>query len=510
MSRRNMSLKNIGYSITSQLLLILTQFILRRIFIENLGIEYLGVNGLFTNVISVLSFAELGIGTAIIYNLYQTVASNDDYKTAALLNYYKKVYTIIMILIAVIGICLFPFLDAIMKDKPDIANINYFYFFFLASTILSYFSVYKSSIIIAKQKNYLVTSFTFISSLCIQVVQVITLILTKNYTVFLTVNLIGILVKNIYLTQYVNKLYPEVINSNANIDEKTKLVIGKNVKGMLFQKIGGVMVDSTDNIIISSFVGVYYVGLHSNYYMVILALRKLINNIFHSLTSSLGNLCALENTEKTHKVFLSINFINFWIVSYIGIGIISCINPLVQLWIGKEYLFSYQVVFLLAFNFYLKGMRETLIIFKHANGLYWEERYKGIAEAAVNLIASLILVNIFGFIGVLIGTAISTITTVLWIEPYVLYKNYFNNSDEFSLNNYFRGYANQFILFIVLSLVCLFINNIFFNATSVANLIYRTLLCTVIVNGFYFLIFYRTNEFRYFKNIVFSLVKRIK
>lgn len=508
MSRISMSIKNITYSITSQVLLILTQFILRKIFIENLGIDYLGINGLFANIISVLSFAELGVGTAIIYNLYQTVASKDDYKTASLLNFYKRVYIGIMFIIATIGVSLFPFLDYFIKNKPAIHNINYYYFFFLISTIASYFSVYKSSIIIAKQNNYVVTSISFLVSISIQIFQAIALILTKNYTLFLSINLIGILVKNIYITQYVNKLYPDVINNKATIDSETKSDIGKNIKGMIFQKIGGVMVDSTDNIIISSFIGLNYVGLYSNYYMVILALRKLINNVFEQITSSLGNLCAQENIEKAHEVFLSINFINFWMISYIGIGIVNCINPLIGLWIGDEYLFTFQIVFVISLNFYLKGMRETLIIFKHANGLYWEERYKGIAEATINLIVSLILVNIFGFIGVLIGTAVSTITTVLWIEPYILYRNYFSNRSKYSLLNYFKKYALQFLIYLSLSFILLFLNNVLFAETTISNLLYRVILVTIVVNGIYIIIFHKTPEFIYFKEIALKYTNR--
>lgn len=499
--RSTNSIRNVAASLIGQVLGTLSSFISRTIFIMILGTEYLGLNGLFTNILSILSLAELGVGSAIIYSLYKPLAINDTNKIEELMNFYKDTYRIIALIIFILGISIIPFLPNIIVDMPPIDNISFIYFLFLINTVLSYLFSYKKSLITADQKGYIITIYSYAFYIAMNIIQVIILIITKNYILFLLVQVAKTILENLTIANKANKMYPMLKNRNkAKLDKASKKEIGKNVKAMLCHKIGGIVVSGTDNIIISSALGVVLVGLYSNYCLIINAISLIVTQIFNAITASIGNLNAQESKEKSYQVFKNILFINFWISNFSSVTLFILLNIFIELWIGKEYLFSNSVTLLIVINFYMATSRLTAKVYKDSIGLFWNDRYKPIIEAIINIIASVLLVRIIGIAGVFLGTFISTITTTFWVEPYVLYKNGFNKNPKIYFIKWIKYTMTTILSGVITYKICLIFSDI-----TWFSLFIKLLVCLMIPNILYAIIFRKSDEIKYVKQIIIGI-----
>lgn len=503
--RTNNTFKNIRTALIGQILGILLSYISRIFFVKYLGADYLGVNGLFTNVLALLSLADLGIGSALVYSMYKPLASNDKQQLKSLMNFYAKVYNIIGIVVLILGLGLLPFLNVLIKDRPDIPNLELYYILFLLNTVITYFYAYRRSIIIADQKNYIVSYYHNLYIVILNIVQISLLITTKNYFLFLASQTILIFVENYLINLKSRKLYPYLNNIKGyKLDTTTLKTIVKNTKAMIYHKIGTIAVHSTDNLVISAFVGVFWVGLYSNYLLILYGINTIIGQFFNSFTASVGNLNATDDKDKTHNIFKVINFLNFWIVGFCSVALYCLFNPFISLWLGSEYLLDNTIVLVIVINFYLMGMRKTPLMFKDAAGLFWNDRYKPIVEAIVNLVASVILVQYLGMVGVFIGTTISTIFVSLWVEPYVLYKHGF----KMPLVNYFSRYALYTVITLTAAILTQYASTIF-NDNSILNLFGRFIFCLIIPNVLITLIYFRTAEFKYLQSIALGRMNKI-
>ena len=506
-SRSSSSIKNFSVALIGQIIGIVISFIARLFFIRILGKEYLGLNGLFTNILTVLSLTELGVGTAITYSLYKPLAEKDINKCKMLMQLYKKIYIVIGFVILIIGVSITPLLPYLIKDMPDIKNINLIYFLFVLNTSVSYFFSYKRNLIIADQNRYIATVYRYGFYALLNISQIIYLLIRKDYIGFLVLQVITTLLENICISIQANKMYPYLKDKDKiQLEEKTKKEIIKNTKAMMMHKIGGVVVTSTDNILLSSFVSISSVGIYSNYYLIINALNLVFGQVYNSLSASIGNLCAVSKKDKQYDIFKKINFLTFWIYSFAAVCLLVLFNSFIEIWLGNEYLFSIDVVCILVINFYITGMRRTSITFKEATGLFEKDKYKAIFEAIINLAASIILAKYFGVFGVFLGTFISSIATCLWVEPYVLFKYGF----ERRVSEYFKDYAKKSLLTLVLTIVTFYICNLF-SGNLYLVFILKCFVCLIVPNLILFLIYHNTDEFRYFYDKLFvNVLNRFK
>lgn len=504
--RTNNSVRNILTSLVGQTLGILTSFVGRTIFINILGTMYLGINGLFSNILSILSLAEMGIGSAIIYSLYKPLAERDYKKINALMTLYAKAYKVIGITIFVLGISISPFLKFIIKDTPDIPNLVFIYILFLMNTVVSYFFSYKRTLIIADQKSYITTVYRYGFYIILNIVQIIVLILTSNFIVFLSTQIIITLTENILISQKADKMYPFLLNKNNDkLDYNSKNEIVKNVKALMCHRIGGVVVSGTDNILISSFVGVEQVGIYSNYFLVVNAINIVVSQIFNAVTASVGNLNVNGSSEKSYDIYQKMLFANFWIAGFCSITLVEVLNLFIELWIGQQYLFNINLLLIIVINFYMALIRKTTLVYKDALGLFWHDRYKSIIEAIINLIVSIILVNKIGIIGIFIGTFISTITTAFWIEPYILYKYGF----EKKFSDYLLKFIKYTSIILITTLVTHNICNLF-NSTTWIVLVIKILICIVSINGIFLVVFHNDEKLKYFIILLKKCIDKIK
>jgi O-antigen/teichoic acid export membrane protein len=496
------ALLNYSTGVGVSLISIILNFISRTVFVNFLGIEYLGINGLMMNVISMLSFAELGIGTAITFSLYKPIADNDIHKISLLMRFYRKTYHIIGVTVFVIGLVLMLFIDKIIKGSADIENLKIIFLIYLFNTSVSYFMTYKVTLVTASQKAYSLATTNLIFNIIIVTSQITIMIITQNFIFYLLSNLLIMILKTIYINFKVTNMYPYLKNKlKDKLDREEINKISSNVKAMIYHKIGDYCINGTDNIIISAFVSINAVGIYSNYAMVITSVNALIVIFFDSISSSMGNLIATETDEKKLDVFKIVNFIGFWIFGIVSVSFYSLLNPLIELWLGEKYLISQDILLIVILNFYLTGMRVPVGMVKSTAGLYQVDKFSPIYQSVINLVLSIIFVQKMGLMGVFLGTLISSIAIPCWQRPFLLYKYLFKTSSR----QYFKDYFKYLLTVVGGTIITSFVINKPFFESVILNFIFGILICLLLPNLIFILIFHKSSEF----NEILCIVKRL-
>lgn len=502
MRTRN-SMKNIYISIVTQIIITLLGFISRKVFIDSLGTEYLGVNGLLTNVLSMLSLVEGGIGTSIVYNLYKPLAEKDESRIIALVQLYKKLYGVLSIVIFVLSLTLYPFIGILMKDGNEIVSVNIIYFIFVFKNMISYLNAHKWSLINADQKGYVLAKYNLIFSVITTISKIIVLMITNNYILYLLIEVGIFIIQNLWNGKIVNERYSYIKTKRKYIiekDIKDNLII--NVKALFLHNIGSYCVFGTDNILISAFISVKAVGVYSNYTMIIGQLSSLLTPILNGIGASVGNLIATENKEKSYEVFNVVYLINFWMYGICAIFLYNLLEPFINWWLGTGLLLDKLTFVVILINFYISGMRSSILTFKSKSGLFTEDKYVPLIESVINLGSSLVLVNYLGLAGIFIGTTISTIVLPLWVQAKLVYNKVFEKS--------LKEYLKKYLLYLVITLSVGFLTTMLCNMIIVdgfIGLVIRGFICVTIPNIILVLIFYKTSEFKYILNVINSAIK---
>ncbi len=505
-SRTKLSIKNVSFSLITQILTIFLNYICRFIFVKTLSEEYLGVNGLFTNILTIFSLAELGIGSAIIYAMYKPIADNDEEKIRKYMNFYKKCYNIIALVILSVGLIIIPNLKFFINEGAVIEHLNLIYVLYLLDSVFSYLFVYKSSILNAMQKNYICNYYQIIGKIIMTILMSISLIIFRNFIVYLTIQIAFKLIINILISIKADKLYPYIKNTKGyNLEKKDSRQIFKNVYALFCNQVGTVIINGTDNIIISKYVNLIAVGLYSNYCLVINALSNFIGQIFNAIVASVGNLAVKEEASKTYDLFKKVHFIDFIISSFCVVMTSSCINTFIQLSFGKKYLLDNFTVVIIMINFYLLSMKNVIGTFKYALGIFWNDKYSTIIRAIINLVLSIIFVKQYGIVGVFLGTLISDLLTTFWYQPYILYKKGFKVSWKNYLVDFFKY---TFVTCIIIILV-LFIKKYITVSSLLLKLLLEILVAFIIYAAIIILIYKNSEYFSYLKNIGSQYTKKI-
>lgn len=504
-SRTQYSMINIGVNIVGYILNTLMGFLCRMVFVRCLPAEYLGINGLFSNILSMLSLAELGIGSAIIYALYKPIAENDTKKIASLMKFYSSAYRIIGIIVAILGICLVPFLKFIIKDAPDIKeNIYIIYVVYLFNTCLTYFFSYRSSLMIAAQRNYTQAGLSYLITTIQSIFQMIFLIQTKEYFVYLGLQTIGTLAFNIIISLWVKHDYPYIAGRDIEpLTKSEKKSLTKNIKALTVSKVSELLVYGTDNIIITYFDGLASVGMASNYTLLSGTLSSITNQIFNGLTGSIGNFNALEDDESRYKFFKILQMANFFVFGWATIGIMFVSTDLVAWFFGENYIMDNSIPFVLALNFYIVTMQSSITAFRSTLGLFKYGQYILIFTAAINLTLSILLGKIWGIFGIYLATVIARAATNTWYMPYAIFKHGLHVKPI----KYFKQYFIYLAVIIADGVICWFLCR-FINFGYIANSILKIVICSAVPIGMFVICFSRTEEFKYLKNKALTIIKR--
>lgn len=455
----------------------------------------MGVNGLFSDILNVLALSELGAGTAITYALYRPIAEHDLEKQKSLMKFYRRFYQLVSLIVLLAGVCLIPFMDFLIKDGLQIEHITLIYLMYLGNSVLSYQLIYKKTLIDAHQLSYIGVAYQTVFLMLQNLVQIVVLLLTKNFIFYLAVYLFCTLAGNVCISRKANRLYPYLKEKNvAPMEKEERKEIFRNIRAMLMHKIGTVAVNNTDNLLISSMVGIQSVGKYSNYYLLIGSVQQVLHQFFQGVTASVGNMAVTEQEDKVRTVFESTFFLNQWLYGFVVICLYELLNPFVEISFGAGYLFPQDIVLVLCLNFYVSGMRKTSLVFKDSLGLFWFDRHKALIEAVINLAVSFFLAVRFGVAGIFLGTLASTLATSFWVEPWVFYHHFLQESSRRYFMKYAVYAAVAGVAGILTDSLCRWIEG-----GAWTLLLARLPICLLLPNALFLLCYLRTWEFRFLK-----------
>lgn len=426
-SRFQNSLKNLRSGVTAQVVISLLKFLSRTIFIHVISEEYLGINGLYTSILDVLSLTELGLSDIVVYSLYKPLAQGDEKQLTALMGYYKTLYRFIALAVAAIGLALVPFLRQLVKSEIDETHLVLYYLMFLANSVCSYLLVYKSSIIHADQKRYLISQYEMLFKFLTVAAQVIALLLFRNFTVYLFIQIAMTVANNLFISRKADALYPFLKNKEP-LDPEKKKSIFRDVRHMFSYKAGGQLLNGTDNLYISSMISTAVVGLYDNYLMIQGMVASYTTILSQSVLGSLGNLNATGDQTQKKKVFDAYSMGFSWVVTFCTASLLTLFNPFIRLWAGEKWLLPMQTVAVICLNFFLPNVLVPVWNFRNTTGLFRETKNILLYAAAINLVLSYFLGVRWGLTGILAATSISRLLTSFWFEPYLLYKKVFGSS----------------------------------------------------------------------------------
>ncbi len=505
-SRTKNSALNFLTNVVIQSIAFVTALVVRRVFIQSLGVEFLGINGLFNNILTILSLAELGIGTAMSYSMYKAVANVDKCKLAALNNYYRIMYNRIALIIVIIGVCLLPFLSHIVKLDRNIPHLHIYFILEVVNSAVSYLFVYKTTIVNADQSGYKLNVVGSFLQLLSSFLQVISLLILKKYMVFLLIGIGITFVNNMVKSYYAEKWYPFIKDKTKVLPEKEKKEIWNNIKAMFAYKMGGVILNNTDNIIISVIINTVSVGLFSNYMMLSNKMHGIIAMLFGSIYSSIGNLNITGTLNKKKSIFNLVCFLSFWLYSLGTIGFFFCGNDIVKAISGSEsFVLDNSVLIACVVLFYLNVPKQPVLLFRETTGLFKYGKYSIIASSILNILLSIVLGKIYGLFGIILATSVSRLLCDIWYEPFVLFKKIFKESS--------KGYfVNQlkFALVTLLSIIILYpiINSLNINHLYI-KLFVEAGICFLLTNLIFLICYRKTEEYLYIKEKALYMIKKL-
>lgn len=485
--------RNIVWGVIEKIIAIILPFTTRTILIKVLGAEYLGLNSLFTSILQVLNISELGISSAIVFSMYKPIAEDNNELLCALLNLYKKIFIVIGTIILVAGLVIVPFLpNLISGENHTDVNIYVVYLIYLSNTVLSYYLfAYKQALFSAFQRNDLMSKRSTIVSFFASSLQIVFLLLFKNYYIYVLVIPLATILTNILNAVIANKIYPQ-IQCRGKVPENEIKGIKKRVVGLISYKIYGVVYTSVDVIVISAFLGLVPLAIYNNYFYVQSAILGFLAIITSSITAGVGNKMITNSKEDNYKDFMNFTFANGWIVSWCAVCLTTLYQHFMRTWVGDDLTFPFSIMILFVLYFYLSRVTNMTFTYRAAAGLWWEDRFRPLVLTAVNLFLNLVLVRIIGMYGVLLSTVFCTVFISVPWGTIILFKKYFEKSP--------KAYFKRIILYVfvtsVVSALTLLLCN-FLPSKGWDVLIVKGIICLIVPNILFWFILRNIKEYSY-------------
>ncbi len=485
--------RNIVFGVLLKIYQILIPFIMRTAMIYLMGVQYLGLNSLFTSVLQVLNLAELGVGSAMVYSMYKPIAEDDTTTICALMKLYKYYYRLIGLIIAVVGCILTPFIPKLISGEvPAGINIYVLYLLNLGATVLSYWLfAYKNSILQAHQRVDIVSKVTLITSTIQYVLQLLVLWLLKDYYAYVMVALFTQALTNIVTAIIANKMYPKFKPEGKLSNEKVK-EINQRIKDLFTSKLGGVVVNSADTVVISAFLGLTVLAVYQNYYFILTSIIGIVSIVFQSCTAGIGNSVIVESTEKNFNDLKKFTFIISWIAGFCICCFLCLYQPFMEIWVGRELMLEFPAVICFCVYFFIFEINQLLNTYKDAAGIWHEDRFRPLVTAIVNLGMNLGLVHVCGIYGVLLSTALSMLFVGM---PWLLHNLFTVLFKKSQIRNYLFRLIRYTLITVVSCSVCVIICNCF-NFSVIITLIVNAVVCCIVPNLIYLIVYHRMPEFR--------------
>ncbi|WP_029071010.1 lipopolysaccharide biosynthesis protein [Kandleria vitulina] len=474
------------WGIINKLIYLFFPFISRTIIIKELGVEYLGLNGLFTSVLTVLNLTELGIGGAIVFSMYKPLAENDDTKICALMNLYKTIYRYIGVAVLIIGLIIMPFLNMLISgDIPNGVNIYLLYIIYLSNSVLSYWLfAYKNCLLQVYQRNDISSKISIVLTLTINITQILMLVLFKNYYIYILFLPLLTITNNVVTALYVSKNYPKY-KCYGTVSKEEKKDLKKRVSGLMLTKIAYASRNSFDSIVISMLLGLDAVAIYSNYYYISNSISALLIIITTSMAAGIGNSLVTEKKEKNIRDLSIISFIFITISGFCFCCLLALYQPFMRLWIGKDLLLSNALMITFSIYFLVEKSLSIIGQYYDASGLWWRGKWKGFFESILNLILNFILCYFFGMFGIILATIITILFVGFPLTVYYVFKYCF---DESPINYIFNEYLN-IVLISIIGIIIYFINTyIPTGSTIIYSLLF--MLARIVISLIAFVILY--------------------
>lgn len=475
-SRTKRASRNIVVGLVSKLILMVFAFATKTIFIRLLGVEYNGVNGLYANILAVLALSELGVGNVLNYSLYSALRDRDTEKVKTLVCYFQRIYYGIASAVSIIGLILVPFLRFIINSDLPLDELIIYYLLYLANSVASYFVVYKTTVIVADQNNYISSICEITTTFIMYIAQIIYLLLFRNFLGYLIIQVLCTVLKNIILNTITNIKYPYLKNidrKNYPLKPYEKNKIIDNIKSTFLYKISAVILNNTDNILISIIVGTVYVGYYSNYYMVITYITMFVSIFITGITASLGNLNSENDTEASYRMFNILSLIFVFIGTVEVCCLINCFQPFIRIWIGQNNVMDYSWVLVITLNLFLVTIMNPIWMFRETMGLFKQVRFIMLITAGLNILFSIVLGEIFGVPGILAATFIAKIVSQYWYEPLLLFRKL-----KKSVRGYYMNQIKQFIIMVIAACLSMFVCS--YLGTDIIHILVRAMLSALI------------------------------
>lgn len=501
---KNLTLSS-AFGVFEQLSVYILSFVYRTVFLLVLSKEYLGISGLFTNILQVFSLTELGVGSVIAYRLYKPIKESDIEMCHALMHFYKNIYRVIAVIVFLMGCMFYPFLDSIIADTNEIpkdVNIYVVYWLYVLQSVVSYLFVYTQSLLSADQKSYIVSFANSLYNMLSTIGKILVLVVFKSFIGSLIIGIFASIFYNFLFAYIVKRSYRDVFQGDLLLNRLQKIEIFKDTGSLMCHKIGYVVLNSTDSIILSKYIGMAVLGVYSNYSMIATALDAILNKMLGSFVSTIGNLCLDENKENIYKVYKDLLFINFWLVSFCTVCFFSLVNSFVTIWLDDSYMLNIDVVIIISVNMFFNSAGIINSVFINANGLFVKDRIRPVIQAVVNLVVSVYLVKKMGIAGVFIGTLVSNILTTWWRQPLIVFKCVFGKNPLYFFYNFFK--------WTILTCFACWIYNSFFDVKQITfvRFILYVAICVIVTNLFYCILFRKNGAFIYCKNLLYSKIKK--
>lgn len=504
MQRTKNATRNIVYGTFLKIYQIIGPFILRTIFIYTLGMQYLGLNSLFASILTVLNMAELGVGSAMVFSMYRPIAEGDEERICALMNLYKLYYRVIGGIILVLGMVLLPFIPKLISGSvPEDMNIYVLYLMNLAATVLTYWLfAYKNSLLSAYQRNDIASKISLAVSTVQYIIQAVLLIAFHNYYAYLAVTILTSIATNIVTALIVDKKYPD-LKAKGKIPKSEIRIINHRVADLFTSKLGFVVVDSADTLVISAFLGLEVLAVYNNYYYIMTSLFGFIGIIFTSCTAGIGNSIIVETEEKNYNDLKKFLMIIFWIAGTCASCLLCTFQPFMKIWVGEEHMFGMSLVICMCVYFFVHEINRLLNTYKDAAGMWHEDRFRPLITALCNLGLNLVLVQYIGMFGILLSTIVSMLFVGM---PWLIY-NLFTVM--------FKRRAAEFVgillLYTLLGCVSAVVSYMIcrnINIGGLSEFIIKGVIAFTATNIVYIAVLYKTKEYKSVREMVVNILRR--
>lgn len=504
LNRAKNASRNILFGIILKVYQILIPFLIRTAMIYFMGMEYLGLNSLFISILQVLNLSELGVGSAMVYSMYKPIAEDDKKTICALLRLYRTYYYVIGWVITVMGIVILPIIPKLISgDVPNELNLYILYLLNLGATVISYWLfAYKSSLLMAHQRNDLISKVTLATTSVQYGIQLLILVFTRNYYLYLIVALATQIATNIITASIATKYYPDY-QPNGKLKKNEIRIINLRIRDLFTSKLGAVIVNSTDTIVISAFLGLSALAIYQNYFFILTSIIGIIMVIFTSCTAGIGNSIIVETKDKNFKDLKKFTFAISWITGFCTGCLLCLYQPFMEIWVGKKYELAYMAVICFCLYYYIYEINQLLSMYKDAAGIWHKDRFRPLMTSVANVVMSLIMVQFWGIYGVLLSTVFSTFFVGM---PWILHNLFTTLFEKKQLIPYFKKLVYYAIVTILTCSITAFICNRI-NISGIVGILVKGIICCFLINGIYFVFYHKCEEFNQTLELMQKIIK---